>query len=102
MESQESLQGVGAIARRSIPMTEIELLGSTVHEYRSLLAPNEVDGTETVDINRLVQHLSRRHDWTEEGARVIVILANEYGAFILRNALALALALGKEDGDLGI
>lgn len=82
-------------------MTEIELLGSAVHEYRGLLASSEVDGTEIVDMNRLVQHLSRAHDWTEEGARVIVTLANEYGAFTLRNALALALALGKEDGDLG-
>jgi len=101
MASQESLQGVGAISRRSIPVTEIELLGSAVHEYRGLLASREVDGTEIVDMNRVVQHLSRAHDWTEEGARVIVTLANEHGAFMLRNALALALALGKEDGDLG-
>jgi hypothetical protein len=82
-------------------MTEIELLGSAVHEYRGLLASSVVDGTETVDMNRLVPHLSRAHDWTEEGARAIVTLANEYGVFMLRNALALALALGKEDGDLG-
>ena len=83
-------------------MTEIELLRSTVHEYRGLLASSEVNGAEIVDMNRLVPHLSRAHDWTEEGARVIVTLANEYGAFVLRNALALALALGKEDGDLGL
>ena len=83
-------------------MTEIELLGSAVHEYRGLLASGQVDGTEIVDMNRLVPHLLRAHDWTEEGARVIVTLANEYGAFMLRNALALALALGKEDGDLGL
>jgi hypothetical protein len=62
---------------------------------------SEVDGAEIVNMNRLVPHLSRAHDWTEEGARAIVTLANEYGAFMLRNALALALALGKEDGDLG-
>jgi len=82
-------------------MTEIELLRSAVHEYRGLLTSSEVDGTEMVDMNLLVQHLSRAHDWTEEGARVIVTLANEYGAFMLRNALALALTLGKEDGDRG-
>lgn len=82
-------------------MTEIELLGSAVHEYRSLLASSEVDGKEIVNMNPLVQRLSRANDWTEEGARVIVTLANEYGAFMLRNALALALALGKEDGDRG-
>jgi hypothetical protein len=82
-------------------MTEIELLGSTVREYRGLLASTEVEVTKKVDVNRLVEHLSRAHDWTQEGAQVIVTLANEYGAFMLRNALALALALGKEDGDLG-
>jgi predicted transcriptional regulator of viral defense system len=82
-------------------MTEIELLRSAAREYRGLLASSEVEGTEKVDMNRLVQHLSRAHDWTEQGARVIVTLANEYGAIMLRNALALALALGKEDGDLG-
>jgi len=80
-------------------MTEIELLGAAVHEYRGALAPSE--GTEILDMSSLAQHLSRAHDWTEEGARVIVSLANEYGIFMLRNALALALALGKEDGDLG-
>ena len=34
-------------------------------------------------------------------ARAIVSLANDYGAFMLRNALALAVVLDKEDGDLG-
>ena len=82
-------------------MTEIELLGPAVREYRGLLTTSEVEGTKTVDMGRLVQHLSQTHDWTEEGARVIVTLATEYGAFMLRNALALALALGKDDGNLG-
>ena len=90
------------MSRRSITMTEIELLGSAVHEYRSLLTSSEVDGTEIVDMNGLVQRLSQAHDWTDEAAQVIVSLANEYGAFMLRNALALALALGKEDGDRGL
>ena len=82
-------------------MTEIELVESAVNEYRSLLASDEVDDTEVMDMSSLVQHLSLSHGWTEEGARVIVSLANEYGAFMLRNALALALALGKEDGNRG-
>ena len=81
-------------------MTEIELLGAAVREYQGVLASRS-EGTEMVDMGSLVQHLSRAHDWTEEGAEVIVNLANEYGIFMLRNALALAIALGKEDGDLG-
>ncbi len=80
-------------------MTEVEILGQAIHEYRGLLATSKIDGTKLVDMNRLVQHLSRAHDWTEEGAQVIVTMANEYGAFMLRNALALALALGMDDGD---
>ena len=82
-------------------MTEIELLESAVRECRGLLASSEVDDTAMVDTNVLVQHLSRAHDWTEEGARAIVTLANKYGTFMLRDALALAIALDKEDGDLG-
>jgi hypothetical protein len=82
-------------------MTEIEFLESAVRECRSLLASSRVEGTAIVDTNVLVRHLSHGHDWTEEGARAIVALANQYGAFMLRDALALAIALGKEDGDLG-
>ena len=82
-------------------MTEIELLESAVRECRGLLASSEVDDTAKVDTNVLVRNLSHAHDWTEEGARAIVTLANQYGAFMLRDALALAIALGKEDGDFG-
>lgn len=82
-------------------MGEIELLESTVSEYRGLLASAKDDGVETLDMDRLVRHLSRAHDWTEHGARAIVSLANQYGGFMLRNALAIAIALDKEDGDLG-
>lgn len=82
-------------------MNEVELLESAVCEYQGLLALIAVDGIERLDMDRLVQHLSLAHDWTEHGARGIVSLANAYGAFMLRNAFALAVALGKEDGDLG-
>jgi hypothetical protein len=82
-------------------MTEIELLRSAVHEYRGLLASTEVNGIKKGDIDVLVERLSRSRGWTDEGARLIVTLANEYGAFMLRNALAFAIALNKEDGDRG-
>ena len=54
-----------------------------------------------LDTDRIVSNLSKRHDWTHHGAHAIVCLANEYGAFMLRNALALAIVLEKEDGNLG-
>lgn len=82
-------------------MNESELLESTVSEYRALLEParNKVVGR--VDKDRLIRELSRAHDWTDPGARAIVSLSTEYGVFMLRNALALAIILDKEDGDLG-
>jgi len=79
-------------------MTETELLESTVSEYKAVV---ERGGTgKHLDMNGIVRSLSSTHDWTDRGARAIVSLANEYGAFMLRNALALAIALEKEDGDL--
>ena len=81
-------------------MSETELLESAISEYRGLLVSAKGDEVEQLDTDRLVQDLSSAHDWTEKGARVIVSLANEYGAFMLRNALALAVALDREDGDL--
>ncbi len=50
----------------------------------------------------LTQTLVERCDWTPEGANTVVTLAKEYGTFILRNALALALALKIEDGTSGL
>jgi hypothetical protein len=82
-------------------MNETELLESAVSEYRGLLASGAGDGGGQVDAERLVRDLSHSHDWTEQGAEALVSLANDYGAFMLRNALALAVALNKEDGELG-
>ncbi len=82
-------------------MNETELLESAVSEYRGILASASGDDAGQLDTDRVVRDLSSSHDWTEHGARTIVFLASQYGAFMLRNALALAVALGKEDGDLG-
>lgn len=41
-------------------------------------------------------------DWTEHGAREVLLLARTYGVSILRSALALATAMGIEDGDAGL
>lgn len=79
-------------------MSETELLASSVSEYTTMV--DRVSTRENVDMNSLVRRLSSEHDWTERGAQAITSLANDYGTFMLRNALALAIALGKEDGDL--
>lgn len=82
-------------------MRRTELLESTVSEYGKLLESAAGTGLRPWDTDRLAEDLSRGHDWTSDGARTIVALASEYGAFMLRNALALAIVLDKEDGDLG-
>ena len=82
-------------------MGETEFLESAVSEYRPLLEPTWDNDVGRVDTERLVNQLAREHDWTDRGARAIVSLATEYGTFMLRNALALAIILDKEDGDLG-
>ena len=82
-------------------MSETELLQSTVSEYRELLSFVKTENPKVVGTDRLTQTLSGSGDWTEAAAQSIVSLANQYGAFMLRNALALAIALDKEDGDMG-
>lgn len=75
------------------------LLQSAISEYDSTV--NAAGQSELQhDPQRLARSLSRHHDWTDSGAESIVHLANQYGAFMLRNALALAVALDKEDGEL--
>ena len=82
-------------------MDDIELLESAVSEYRNLSDSEKLKTNGELDTDRIVSILSKNHDWTHQGAQAIVCLANEYGAFMLRNALALAIVLGKEDGRLG-
>jgi hypothetical protein len=80
-------------------MIEAELLKLTVSEYKAAMLLRTAEGS--LDPNCLVENLSSAHGWTQEGARAIVSLANQYGVFMLRNALAIAIVLCKEDGDLG-
>ena len=74
-------------------MDQIE---SLISEYQSI-----VQHFSEHDNEDLAQALAQDHDWSEEGARAIIDLANNYGSFMLKNALALSIVLGKEDGDLG-
>lgn len=67
-------------------------------EYDALIA--QVGEAATDD--RIVAELTTSHDWTEEGARSIVMLARRYGTFVLRNACALAAAMEIEDGTSGL
>jgi len=82
-------------------MNETELLENTISEYKNLFETGKEKINDEFYTDRLLSALSKDHSWTHQGANAIVRLANEYGAFMLRNALALAIVLGKEDGNLG-
>lgn len=68
------------------------------HEYESLLA----HGVDREDDRAIEAVLVAHAEWTPTGAAKILELAREHGVFGLRNALALAAALGIEDGSSGM
>lgn len=84
-------------------MQESVHLESLIGEYEELLQQCTQSNAALAGENlRLVADaLCRCGDWGKRGADEITRLATDYGAFILRNALAIAVVLGKEDGDLG-
>jgi hypothetical protein len=77
-------------------MEDLESVGNLVDEYRA-----ELDGIEIENIDALTRALQQTGDWTPNASELLVALARNYGSFMLRNALAIALALRIEDGELG-
>jgi len=79
-------------------------VSALVDEYQTILK-NQLK-TFSPDDDKKCQTIKRvlknQADWTADGAEAIVDLATNYGSFVLRNALALAIALNIEDGQLGI
>jgi hypothetical protein len=76
-----------------------ELMTETlVAEYETIIA----DLGEQATDEKIVRTLVERADWTQQGARAVVMLSRKYGVFVLRNALALANAMQIEDGEAGI
>jgi hypothetical protein len=81
-------------------MDEINALTSTILEYKELLPSPTGQHESHATPEELIEKLSHSHDWTCRGASALVTLANDYGVFMLRNALALAIVIDKEDGEL--
>ena len=83
-------------------MNESRNLEFVIAEYRNLatIAATKISGD--LSEEKLVGELASSHDWTEQGAQQLLALAQQYGSFILRDALALAIALDIEDGELGL
>lgn len=84
-------------------MKEGKYLDSLVSEYKSLLCESlSKNNQDNYNEEHIIENLTKSADWSPRGASEILGLANNYGAFVLRNALAIAVTLGKEDGALGL
>jgi hypothetical protein len=67
-----------------------------VEEYRALFEDIKGDSSDSLE-----DALTCQAGWSPQAADHLLQLAREYGSFILRNALAISLALDIEDGELG-
>ena len=83
-------------------MKEGEYVDSLIDEYETLLAQRSLKNANgEYDESAILKELSVSADWSISAAREILRLAENYGAFMLRNALAIAVVLAKEDGSAG-
>jgi hypothetical protein len=83
-------------------MRHDEALPLTVCEYQMMFAKSRDSRARGTDWAEVEQKLQTEGEWTRTGAAHVTELARDYGAFVLRNALALAIALNIEDGELGL
>ncbi len=81
-------------------MKEGEYVDALIGEYKTLLGKTSLDQGE-YNAAEILKELSLSGDWSAVGAREVLRLVENYGAFMLRNALAIAVVLGKEDGSAG-
>lgn len=83
-------------------MREGEYVESLISEYETVLGNRDLkDAQGGYDESGMVKELSGAADWSVYGASALLRLVDNYGAFMLRNALAIAVVLGKEDGSEG-
>jgi hypothetical protein len=84
-------------------MKILENVEFLVDEYRSLLgsAIKEEASYSSADIEKIRELLVREGAWSSGAAEHLMAVVSDYGSFMLRNALALSLVLGIEDGELG-
>lgn len=77
-----------------------DTMNLTIQEYADVFSLPT--GEQPIDWKRVEAKLHNEMEWTQEGAMHVASIARDYGAFVLRNALALATVLGVEDGSLGL
>ena len=83
-------------------MGEGENVDLLIDDYERLITriPLKGNGGE-YDKSEFLKELVVSADWSLLAAGEILMLVETYGAFVLRNALAIAVVLGKEDGSKG-
>jgi hypothetical protein len=80
-------------------MSEGKYVESLISEYSVLIKKPYRNIANKKSESSIARTLVKSADWTEDGADKLLMLVNDYGAFMLRNALALAVVLGQEDGE---
>lgn len=81
-------------------MTQTLLDATPLADEYQWLVKEATNRRHGINWNRLQQGLANDLEWTPQAAGHLVHLVRKYGAFMLRNALALAVAAEIEDGDL--
>lgn len=76
-------------------------LSLLVSEYDTLVQESTTSRGR-IDLDRLNYRLVGEAEWSHRAAAELLALCQRYGSFVLRNAAALALSLGIEDGEEGI
>jgi hypothetical protein len=83
-------------------MSEGEYVDSLIDDYETLLTHTLLKNSRgEYNESEILKELVVSGDWNLSAAREILRLVENYGAFMLRNALAIAVVLAKEDGSEG-
>ena len=79
-------------------------LENTIQEYQAVFNDaKQMSFTATnVGWMNVQNRLHRDAGWTNKGAEQVASLARNYGSFVLRNALALAVTLDIHDGEFAL
>ena len=82
----------------------MENVSMLTEEYETLLCEQlkEFSPDDIEACNAIKELLQKEADWTQQGASTVLDLALNYGSFVLKNALALSIALKIEDGEYDI
>jgi hypothetical protein len=84
-------------------MNTCDDINGLAEEYRFLLKKpvSKMSGPPKLSVIKIKELLVSKGEWSSEASEHLLDLATVYGSFMLRNALALSLALQIEDGELG-